>query len=494
MRALFSLLVLAPALSTPPRSPTVIRAPAPDSLADRLRRDVTPWLDAQAKRGAFSGVVLVARNGMPIYSAAYGLADRARHVPNAIDTRFNLGSMNKMWTAIAIAQLVDQGKVDLDATVGRYVPDLPNKTIRETVKVRHLLSHTSGMGSYFRKGFLRNRTYATSAADLVPFYADDSLSFTPGARMQYSNSGFALLGLIVERVSGQSFYDYMQKNILDRAGMRRASYVDVRSHPTDIAIGYAKPEGSPGEAQPNWDLIEQHSSPAGGAFASAPDLVAFSRALWSGKLASLAVVRDFTTGKVAMGPQMQYAFGFGVGDIMGARTVGHNGGIAGANAEFLMFPDQGIDVVVLANIDAPAATAALGRIVSAVTAMPAGPPPTLPPGTRTDRLPDTEQGRRVAAFLDAYSKGQGPPLAAFLEKYAVPRPDRTIEERVKGMNGMYDRTGKLTFKRLVGVNNEQIRFAVDSEKDGELTITMSFEPVAPRRVTLVNIEAGNRER
>jgi CubicO group peptidase (beta-lactamase class C family) len=528
MRVLLSLLVLAPALSTAPRSPSVSRAPAPDSLADRLRRDVTPWLDAQAKSGAFSGVVLVARNGVPIYSAAYGMADRARRVPNAIDTRFNLGSMNKMWTAIAIAQLVDQGKIDLDATVGRYVPDLPNKAIRETVKVRHLLSHTSGMGSYFRNGFLRNKTYAASAADLVPFYADDSLSFTPGARMQYSNSGFALLGLIIERVSGQSFYDYMQKNILDRAGMKRASYVDVRAHPTDIAIGYAKPEGSTGEAQPNWDQIEQHSSPAGGAFASASDLVAFSRALWSGKLASRAVVKDFTTGKVAMGPQMQYAFGFGVGDIMGARTVGHNGGIPGANAEFLMFPDKGIDVVVLANIDAPAATAALGHVISAVTgttlrletdnqpqiatvdvgpdgrerrggnappgAMSAGPPPTLPPGMRTDRLPDTEQGRRVAAFLDAYSKGEGPSLAAFLEKYAVPRPDRTIEERVKGMNGMYDRTGKLTFKRLVGVNNEQIRFAVDSEKDGELTITMSFEPAAPRRVTLVNIEAGNRER
>ena len=87
------------------------------------------------------------------------MADRTRKVPNTVDTRFNLGSMNKMWTAIAIAQLVEQGKVDLDATVGRYVPDLPNKAIRETVKVRHLLSHTSGMGSYFRNGFLRNKTY-----------------------------------------------------------------------------------------------------------------------------------------------------------------------------------------------------------------------------------------------------------------------------------------------------------------------------------------------
>lgn len=536
MKVLLSAMFLVPVLSSGHHVPARLlpsasrppRALSADTLGDRLRRELTPWLDDQAKRGAFSGVVLVARNGTPIFSVVYGMADRARKVPNTIDTRFNLGSMNKMWTAIAIAQLVEQGKVDLDAPVGRYVPDLPNKSIRETVKVRHLLSHTSGMGSYFRKGFLRNKTYAATAADFVPFYADDSLSFTPGARMQYSNSGFALLGLIIERVSGQSFYEYMKKNIIDRAGMKRAEFVDVRSHPQTVAVGYATPPGTSGEGQPNWDFIEQHSSPDGGAFASAPDLVAFSRALWGGKLVGPALVTEFTTGKVAMGPQMQYAFGFGVGSVNGWRSVGHNGGIPGANAEFMMFPDQGIDVVVLANIDAPAATATLGRVIGAVTGTnlrletdegpristvdvgpdgrerrsgnapagpsPSGPPATLPPGMATDRLPDTEQGRRVAAFLDAYSKGEGPPLASFLEKHAVPRTDRTVEERVKGMNGLYDRTGKLTFKRLLGVRDDQMRVAVESEKDGEIQLIVSFEPAAPHRVTQINFEAGARER
>jgi CubicO group peptidase (beta-lactamase class C family) len=474
--------------------------------------------------------VYVAKNGAPIYSATYGMADRARKVPNTIDTRFNLGSMNKMWTAIAIAQLVEQGKVDLDATVGRYVPDLPNQSIREAVKIRHLLSHTSGMGTYFRKGFLRDKTYAATAKDIVPFYADDALSFTPGERMQYSNAGFALLGLIIERVSGQSFYDYMKTNILGRAGMKGAAYVDVRSHPADVAIGYARPEDG-GDAKENWDFIEQHSSPAGGAYASAPDLVAFSRALWGNKLVGSALVRDFTTGKVAMGPQMQYAFGFGVGNIAGWRQVGHNGGIPGANAEFMMFPDQGIDVVVLANMDGPAATQVIFRVVSALTGTnmrfqadpgpagpqlvtvdvgpdgrerrsgnapagpnPSGPPATLPPGMRTDKLPDTEQGRRVAAFLEAFSKGTGPALAAFIEKQAVPRADRTVEERAKVLNGLFDRTGKLTFKQLLGVRDDQIRVAVESEKDGPIQLIISFEPAAPHRVTSFNFEAGERER
>jgi len=373
MRYLLPALLLPVAISGAARPSSHIAAPShsrsaiPDSLSDKLRRELDPWLGERARSGAFSGVVLIAKDGAPVYSAAFGLADRERSVPNAIDTRFNLGSMNKMWTAIAIAQLVERGKVHLDAPVGRYVPDLPNQSIREAVKVRHLLSHTSGMGSYFRNGFLRNKTYAATAADLVPFYADDSLSFTPGARMQYSNSGFALLGLIIERASGQSFYDYMKTNVIDRAGMKRAAYVDVRSHPTDIAVGYAKPEDGSGEPIPNWDLIEQHSSPAGGAYASAPDLVAFSRALWSGKLVSPALVKEFTTGKVAMGPQMQYAFGFGVGKIDAWRQVGHNGGIPGANAEFMMFPDQGVDVVILANMDPPAATQVVARVLGVLT-------------------------------------------------------------------------------------------------------------------------------
>jgi len=396
------------------------------------------------------------------------------------------------------------------------------------VTVGHLLSHTSGMATYFRNGFLRDRKYVTAMTDYVPFYADVPLSFTPGARMQYSNAGFALLGLIVERVSGQSYYDYMKTNIIDRAGMKRAAFVDVRSHPTDVAIGYAKPQDGDGDAAPNWDSIEQRSSPAGGAFASAPDLVAFSRALWSGRLVSQALVRQFTTGQVAMGPQMQYAFGFGVGTLGGWRHVGHNGGIPGANAEFAMFPDKGIDVVVLANIDGPAATEVIRRINTLLTSSstaaasdgaprlvtvdvgpngqerrtgnapdgppPGGPPATLPAGMAADRLPDNDQGRHAAAFLEAYAKGTGAALAAFLEKHAVPRTDRTIEERAKGLNGMYDRTGALTFKRLLGVRDDQIRLAVDSEKDGALTLILLLDPKAPHKVAGFNIEAGSRER
>ena len=206
-----------------------------------------------------------------------------------------------------------------------------------------------------------------------------------------------------------------------------------------------------------------------------------------------------------------------------------------------MFPDQGIDVVVLANMDGPAATVTIGRVVSSLTGTnlqlalgdgprpqragsgapggptivtaeagrdgqvrttvsgpggpnPLGPPATLPPGTPTDRLPNTPQGKRVAAFLDAYGKGSGQAMEAFLTEHAVPRTDRTIQERVQGLEGIYDRTGKMTFLRLLGVRDDQIRIAVVTEKDGEIQLLVGFEAASARRVTGFNFEAGNRER
>jgi hypothetical protein len=223
---------------------------------------------------------------------------------------------------------------------------------------------------------------------------------------------------------------------------------------------------------------------------------------------------------------MQYAFGFGVGSIGSWRNVGHNGGIPGANAEFMMFPDQGIDVVVLANMDGPAATEVVLRVAGALTGRklqmagddgpklatvevgpdgverrsgnapvgpnPAGTPATLPPGMAADKLPDTMQGRRVAAFLDAYAKASGPAIEKFLQEHTVSRTDRTLEERVKGLESIFDRTGKLTFKRLLGVRDDQIRAAVESANDGEIQLILSFESAAPHRVTLINFEAGER--
>jgi CubicO group peptidase (beta-lactamase class C family) len=360
-----------------------------DSLTDRLERELRPFIQQRSAAGDFSGVVLVARNGAPIFTAAYGIADRARSVEVTPATRFNLGSMNKTWTAAAIAQLVDQHRIDPDSFVGKYLPDLPNEAIRTQVRVRHLLSHSSGLGTYFKNGFLANDTYVESMKDYLPFFINDSLSFVPGTRTQYSNAGFALLGMIIERVTGRSYYDYMNEAVLRRAGMTNASFVDLRPHPAGVSVGYTRP-GPNNPNGENWGPIEKHSGPAGGAFATAADIVAFSRAWLGGKLASLPTVATFTSEQVDLGP-MKYGFGFGVGAMNGQRFIGHNGGAPGVNTEYIAFPDLGIDVVVLTNLDDPAAAVVKDRAARIVAGMPvpmlaispaAGLNPGEAPGTR----------------------------------------------------------------------------------------------------------------
>lgn len=338
------------------------QAACPAGLANRLAAEITPWLDTVN----LSGVVLVACKGTPVYTIARGLANKATGEAITLDTRFNLGSMNKMWTAAAIAQLVEHRKIDLDAPVGRYLPTLANAAIRDQVLVRHLLTHTSGLGTYFRQGFLRDRVYPTRASDYLPFFVDVAPVFTPGERMQYSNAGFALLGAIVEQVSGLSYFDYVQTHVLARAGMSPAAFMDGRTLGRGIAIPYGTPPGAAAPVDTS-NQIEARGGPAGGAFATATDVVAFSRAWWSGTLVNLTLVKDFTTGRVAMGPSMKYGYGFGEGAINGWRHVGHNGGMPGVGVEFLSFPEHDIDVVVLTNMDMPTATQAMGRIARIVT-------------------------------------------------------------------------------------------------------------------------------
>lgn len=348
------------------------------AISRRLAERLTPALQERAGRGAFSGVVLVACKGQPIYTAAHGVSNRATGAIITADTRFNLGSMNKMWTAIAIAQLVDQGKVDVESPVGRYLPDLSNQAIREKVRVRHLLTHTSGLGSYFTRGFLRDGIVINNAADLAPYFVADSLAFTPGERFQYSNAGFALLGMIVERVSGMPYFDYMQKNVLERAGMKGATFIKLPVPSPIYAIGYATPPGA-AEASDNTQFLERSSSPAGGAYADAASVVAFSRALWSGKLVKMSLVKEFTTGRVDM-MGAKYGYGFGESDNGGWRTVGHNGGAPGVGVEFVSFPEHDIDVVVLTNVDMPEASQVLSTAVSAITGAPERRFITRPPG------------------------------------------------------------------------------------------------------------------
>ena len=154
------------------------------------------------------------KDDKPIFSKAYGLASKENKTPNNPDTKFNLGSINKIFTRIAIGQLVQQGKISFDDKLGKYLPDYPNRDAAEKVTIRHLITMKSGIGDFFGEKFVRcRRINCRKNSDFIPLFADKPLAFEPGTKEQYSNGGYILLGAIIEKVTGKSYYDYVRENI-----------------------------------------------------------------------------------------------------------------------------------------------------------------------------------------------------------------------------------------------------------------------------------------
>ena len=196
----------------------LLATPAAGARAPNLGR-IRAGLAELAARGRLSGTVLIAKNGRPVFEHAYGAADRSSHTPNRLATRFNLASVGKTFTGVAVAQLVQAGKLRFQDRVGKYVPEL-RKDVGDRVTIAELLDHTSGLGDFFGDpGYERLRPRLTSLASYLPLIAEERLQFEPGARFGYSNSGYVLLGLVVERVSGESYYSYVAQHVFRPAGM-----------------------------------------------------------------------------------------------------------------------------------------------------------------------------------------------------------------------------------------------------------------------------------
>ena len=327
-------------------------APRPADLAVRRlsEADLVPAVrakvGAQAAGGRFQGAVLVARDGRVLYSEAKGLADRESGTPNTLDTRFRMGSMNKMFTATAILQLVQAGKVKLDAPLGTYLTDYPNRDVATKVTIHHLLTHTGGTGDIFGPEFSARRLELRTLNDYVKLYGARGLEFEPGSKWAYSNYGFLLLGVIVERVSGQSYYDYVRDHIFKPAGMTGSG-----SEPEDVAVGgrakgYMQQKGA---WVPNTDTLPYRGTSAGGGYTTVGDLLRFATALTGHGLLDAKHTALLTTGKVDTGQGDKYAYGFVESAGGGVRSFGHSGGAPGMNGDLRIFPDSGYVVAALAN-------------------------------------------------------------------------------------------------------------------------------------------------
>lgn len=324
--------------------PPKVDAVAPDELSSvigaRVRQD--------AEAGRFSGAVLVARGDTVIHAQAVGLADRVSGRANTLDTPINLGSINKMFTAIAIAQLQAQGKLDWQDTVGKHLPDFPNAAIRDRVTIHQLLTHTSGVGSYWNAKHEARLAELDTQGEFLDLFVDDPLRFEPGEGLEYSNGGPVILGGIIEAVSGLDYYAYVREHLYLPAGMTHAEHYRRDDAQAGFARGYLS--GEDGMWQENTAQLSLRGSAAGGGYASAHDLLAFARALGGGRLLPREQQEVLWTAHVRMGP-MGYGYLTTIGNPGGRRWIGHDGGAPGIAAEFLYYPDEGLVIIVLANQD-----------------------------------------------------------------------------------------------------------------------------------------------
>ncbi|TFZ44526.1 class A beta-lactamase-related serine hydrolase [Stenotrophomonas maltophilia] len=319
-----------------------------------LMADATVKLEALRAQDALSGALQVAQNGKVLLDWRGGEADRTAGIPVGADTQFRLASSNKMFTAVAILQLVQEGKLSLDDTIGKYLPDYPNRAVANSVTVRQLLSHTSGLGDFFGDDFEQYSASLKTLDDYVQRFAKDAPQFTPGSQDSYSNYGFIVLGRIIEVVSGQSYYAYVEDHILHPSGMSGTGFEPETVSVPQRAVAYTKKDGQ--WARETKSLPWRGMS-AGGGYSTVGDMVKFAEALRGGKLVSPALLQQATTAQNHKG---WYGFGFVVQGEGREQQYGHEGGAPGSNSAIVVMPVQGYVIVGLANVDPDA----IGNVVN----------------------------------------------------------------------------------------------------------------------------------
>lgn len=314
-------------------------------------------LDRLAAADKFAGVALVARDGEVLGSIDRGLADRERGVPIGENTRFNIASATKMFTAVAALQLVQAGKLSLDAPIGTVLTDYPNEQVAATVTLRHLLSHRSGLAemAFWDDANMTSQAWAAqrdelrSHSDYVARYAPRPPVSAPGAETRYNNFAFVVAGAMIERASGTDYYDYVQQHIFAPAGMTQTNFPLEADRPVGHAIGYTR-DGS--GWKPNYDIAWRRGLAAGGAHSTAGDLLRFAHALRDGRLLAPEMLEEATRPQI---PEGWYGLGFTVVGQGPLHRFGHGGDGPGINADVRIFSESGYVLVALTNIDPPAA-------------------------------------------------------------------------------------------------------------------------------------------
>lgn len=316
--------------------------------AERLD-SLTTILAGLDRAGTFHGVVLVADQGQIVHHSAHGLAHKGYGVANRPDTKFNLASVGKTFTAVAVGQLIEQGKLRLTDTLARVLPDYPNQAVARRITIGQLLTHRSGLGLYWDKLFDGNWTAVRTTADLTPFFAKDTLDFAPGTQWFYSNTGYAVLALVIEKVSGLDYFDYIQQKVLTPAGMTSTGFFPLDIDVPNLAVGYYRDEK--GVLKNNLFTHTVRGGGAGGGWSTAEDLVKWAQALMEGRVLKPATATMMTTKQTDTerpGPG-GYGYGFIIQQRNDRTIVGHTGGFPGIATFWFFDPAQNRVGVMMTN-------------------------------------------------------------------------------------------------------------------------------------------------
>ena len=379
---------------------------APASLADSLDR----YLSARTELGRFSGAVLVARGDRVLFRKGYGFADVARRTPYTPETRHAVASITKMFTSMAALKLRDAGRLRLDDSICAHLAPCPDAW--KPVTVQQLMRHTSGIPDYEEPLKLGSEKYLTvmtqegTSRRLVEEAKKKPLDFPPGTKFRYSNTGYLVLAELVENAAGMPFNGFVTTTRLRPAGMARAGMFDGKTVPEGLATGYTHPELGWAKLLGGAPLTDGHlvarprlplTPPAGdaGLYATVDDLLAWSRAMDGGALVPKAEADEVFT------PGLEnYGYGWFSGEAWKRRRFRHNGALPGYTSEFVKFPDDGITLVFLCNVD----RARLSAIVRDVSALVLGEPWDMPVSGAVATLAPADYARLEGVYATADGK------------------------------------------------------------------------------------------
>jgi CubicO group peptidase (beta-lactamase class C family) len=319
-------------------------------------------VNAPIKSGKVAGMsVAVAQHGRTLLSQGYGLADLELNVPTPAGASYEIGSVTKQFTAAAILLLAERGQLAVDDEITKFLPDYP--THGKRITIRHLLTHTSGIKGYTELPDFREWSVQKKPREsFVKIFADPPLDFDPGAALVYNNSGFFLLGLIIEKVTGSTYGDFVDQNLFVPLGMRNSYYCSERTIRRNHAHGYDTADG-----QLVLKAYLDHTWPysAGSLCSTVDDLTIWLNALHGGRVLKPESYRAMTTPAVLNdGTKTRYGFGLGISEVGGRRLIAHGGGINGFLSETEYYPDAELAIVVLQNTAGPDGPTPIARAIA----------------------------------------------------------------------------------------------------------------------------------